>query len=247
MGRFPRATLLDPTEVMSDTDEFWGNIPANVSNPAHSRYIYTSKWLFDHRHDYDKVIITDIRDIAIYADPFDQIQYRNKTQPSVQTFTEIETYREQGDRWNQPWVRNCYGETFLESIMDEKITCCGLVAGTMDGLIRYSRAFLDQLRGKHDCDPAGADTAIHVWIIHRILTGVQIVDSEYSLIRHMPHPRQVTDQFDITTGGINNGNGQPYALIHQYDRSTLYEAYLKRHDIKSETIQFQNETQYSFE
>lgn len=101
MGRFPRATLLDPTEVMSDTDEFWGNIPANVSNPAHGRYINTSKWLFDHRHDYDRVIITDIRDMAIYADPFDQIQYRNKTQPSVQTFTEIETYREQGDRCNQ--------------------------------------------------------------------------------------------------------------------------------------------------
>ena len=243
MERFPRANLLDPKEVMNDTDEFWGNSPTNIRNPAHSRYIYTSKWLFDHRHVYDRVIMTDIRDVAIYADPFDQIQDGNKTKTQVQTFTEISTYRGQGNWANQPWVRNCYGESFLQSIMDEKITCCALVAGTMHGLMSYLRAFLDQLREKHMCDLVGADTAIHVWIIHKILTGVQIVDSDHSLIRHNPRPQHVKERFDISTGGIYNADGQLYALIHQYDRHpSLAEAYLKRHDITFETIQFQNKT-----
>ncbi len=223
-----------------------GITPSNISNAAHSRYIYTAKWLSDQQNDYERVIMSDVRDIALYGDPFEQVHFDNDTASVIQTYTEHQTYRQQGNTWNQPWVRSCYGGEFLESIMDEKITCCGLVSGTIKGLLDYLHAFLRQLKDKNGCHKQGMDTAIHVWIIHKILSGVQIVDSEHALIRHYTPPGQLEKQFDSTTGGMFNSDGRPYSLIHQFDRHpALVEPYLRRHDMKLETDEFRHNVSVS--
>lgn len=202
---------------MDPNDEFMGIAPANISNPAHNRYIYTAKWLTEHQKEYERVIMSDVRDIALYGDPFEQVPISSNSSSGVQAYTELLTYRQEAS-WNQPWVRSCYGDEFLESIMDEKITCCGLISGTIDGMLDYLHAFLEQLKGKFDCNSHGADTAIHVWIIHKVLPNVRIVDSEHSLIRHHPSPEQLKELFDPVTGGMYNSDGRPYAVIHQFDR-----------------------------
>ena len=199
-----------------------------ISNVAFRRYLFQAKWLSDHKEKYDKVIMSDIRDIALFGDPFEQIDL-NET--SVQSFTETKTYR-QDTIFNQPWVRKCYGSKFLESIMDEMITCCGTIAGTTGAMLEYLHAFLEEFKEKIGCHNTGTDTAIHVWIIHKIFPSAQIVDSEHALIRHHPTVEQVVEQFDAITGGLRNSDGQLFALIHQYDRHpSLVEAYHKRHNI----------------
>ena len=67
------------------TEEDWQNPDIEylgttlvISNVAFRRYLFQAKWLSDHKEKYDKVIMSDIRDIALFGDPFEQI-YLNKT------------------------------------------------------------------------------------------------------------------------------------------------------------------------
>jgi len=234
--RFPRAKLLSPDEVLGLKSEYIGIIPSHWENLAFRRYIYQAKYIHDHQNEYDKVILSDIRDVALYGDPFEQINATNFS--GVQAFTEIQRYREE-KVYNQRWIKQCYGNEFLESIMDEYITCCGTIAGRTEALVNYLHAFLLEFKLKGTCHIHGADTAIHVWIIHNILLDSQIVYSESALIRHCPSDEQLKEKFDKVTGGMYNDNGQLFAIIHQYDRHpTLSEPYNRRHDISQETEEF---------
>jgi FkbM family methyltransferase len=202
-----------------------------IKNPAHKRYLFIAKWLEDNASQYKRVIMTDTRDIALFANPFEQIK-----SVGVQVFTEIVTY-EYDHKWNQKWVRNCYGEAFLQSIIKEKVTCCGVIAGTMQDMLDYLHAFIKELRNKWNCDTVGADTAIHVWVTHA-LSNVNVVDSEYAIIRHAPKwgkdaekqlARDSNQKYDAQHHMLNK-NGVRYALIHQLDRfSTIWKSYKAKH------------------
>ena len=230
--RFPRVHLLDPNEVVKPGDNYRGINPSKIANPAFSRYIYIAKYIFDHKNDYDKVIVTDIRDTAIYGDPFPQINISDvEIGGVVQSYTEFWRYR--NDPVSNPtWIWNCYGKGFLQSLQDEWITCCGTFAGTTDAIVDYHHAFIEEFKKHQGCDKGGIDTAIHVWIIHKVLKNARTIDSNHSLIRHSPYKLSVTEQFDVGSGGLLNSDGKLYSLIHQYDRHrTLVEHYHKRHDI----------------
>ena len=91
--------------------------------------------------------MTDTRDIALYADPFAQIDLSAPGGGALQSFTEVVTYR--FEHWyNQGWVRNCYGQPFLDSILAELVTCCGTVAASAAGMAAYLHAFLAELAAK---------------------------------------------------------------------------------------------------
>ena len=238
--RFPRVILLDPDQVIDPDMEFMNiSISRSRLNPAHRRYAYQTKWLSDHSNQYDRVIMSDIRDIALYSDPFEQLV--NITDKGVQVYTEIYKYSEQPH--NQRWIRACYGEEYLTRIEDEMVTCCGVIAGTTRALLDYLYAFIKELRVKAGCHDVGTDTAVHVKILHDVLPDVQIVDSDHSLIRHNPSPNRedYEGEIDQTTGGIFNNDGRLYALVHQYDRCpSLIEPYHKRHDISNESEEFKH-------
>ena len=216
IARFPRLKLIHK--------------PAR-GNSAFERYKHISGWLQEHAHLYNRVIMTDTRDIALFDDPFPQIQ----NEP-IQAFTEVVTYKY--DHWyNQGWVRNCYGQEFLDSIMDELVTCCGVIAGTAQGMLDYLAAFEVQMQRKKGCDPVGTDTAIHVWIIHKELKGAKIVDSETAIIRHAPKWGPESDKQLLQSsakyderGRLLNNLGKPFALIHQLDRfPSLWGPYCAKH------------------
>ena len=201
-NRFPRVILLNPDKVILPGMGFRNISAASIQNPAHRRYVYQAKWLSDNSNRYDRVIMSDIRDIALYSDPFEQLLV-NATDPTigVQVYTEI--YKYKTEVHNQRWIRACYGESYLKKIENESVTCCGVIAGTTKALLDYLHAFLDEYKVKAGCHHVGADTAVHVKIIHDVLTNVQIVNSEHSLIRHNP-PSAI--EIDSISGGILNAD-----------------------------------------
>jgi len=211
--KFTKLELISPKDVLLLED-------TGFHNPAFERYVVINTWLRKYSHRFSKVIMTDARDIALFGDPFSQIEYDFE---GVQSFTEVVTY--EYDHWyNQVWVRDCYGQEFLDEIISEKVTCCGVIVGSIKGVLSYLDAFVLELRSKGVCHGAGTDTAIHVWIIHKILYDSIIVDSTRAVITHAPKwghnaSLQLTldSRFD-SLGRLLNEIGQPYALIHQADR-----------------------------
>tara|TARA_B100000683_G_C12494050_1_gene555582 strand:+ start:298 stop:1305 length:1008 start_codon:yes stop_codon:yes gene_type:complete len=217
--KFHRLRLVDPRSLDHVVDMSWGQ--GVLSKPAFFRYFVTHNWLLPRYDDYEYIIVSDTRDIAIFGDPFVQFYGMGN---HVLTFTERNKYIDD-PRWNQRWVRNCYGEPFLKGIMQEQITCCGLVGGTSHAMKTYLHHFLQELLKKQGCDEQGIDTAVHVWIVHKHPDIVKVIDAEAALIRHCP-ASIVKD----SRGRVLNKLGQPYALIHQADRvPDIWEPYYRQH------------------
>ena len=139
------------------------------------RDVITRNWLVAYRDRYAKVIVSDARDVLFQADPSKQFG----TSPDrIYSFTEYKTYR-QDTVFNPPWIRNCYGDAFLDSIMQEHMTC--------SGILQYLDAFVDEMKRVAGCDLVGMDTAVHVRLIHVPLRNLSvIVDSATALITHAP-------------------------------------------------------------
>lgn len=231
---FDRCILIHPDEILTQHDSYNGVALKDIENIAYTRFFVIAKWARLNQHVYTKLIVSDIRDIAIFSDPFVQI---NSLQPEVQVFTEVVTY--QYDRWyNQPWVRDCYGQAFLNEIISTKVTCVGVIAGTTAEINQYLAAWIEEYKKKGTCHAAGTDTAIHVWIVQKVLQNARIVDSETALIRHAPKwggdaEEQLRKDTTIHYDNANrmlNANGQAYAIIHQLDRfADLWNPYIHAH------------------
>ena len=204
-------------------------------NPAFMQYVAIQSWILSQTVPYQRVILTDTRDIALFDDPFKQVQRGSNT---IQTFTEVVTYKY--DHWyNQVWIRNCYGQAFLNSIMEQLVVCCGVVASSLNGVKEYLNAFISEYKSKKNCDPTGTDTAIHAWLTFQKL-NMTIVNSDTSLIRHSPKwggdaITQLMRDKDVKyddRGRLLNHRGVSYALIHQVDRfPSLWGPYCKRHKV----------------
>ena len=236
-ARFPRIILLHPDAVLPPAAAYRGIDLSKLTHAAFRRYAVTAKWLDSVLERYARIIMTDTRDIALYDDPFAQVDLSKAGGGAVQSFTEVVTYRH--DHWyNQGWVRNCYGQPFLDSIMEELVTCCGTVAASAQGLRAYLHAFMGELARVGVCDKVGTDTAVHVWIIHKLVKGARVVDSETSLIRHAPKwGGDASEQFNTDAslsydarGRLLNKLGKPFALIHQADRfDKLWLPYIQKY------------------
>lgn len=217
--KFHRLRLVDPASLGHVVNASRGE--GVLLKPAFLRYFITHNWLLPRYEHYEYIIVSDTRDIAIFGDPFLQFYGMGN---HVLTFTEVNKYIDD-PQWNQPWVRNCYGDSFLQGIMQEQITCCGLVGGTSHAMKTYLHYFLQELLQKQGCDERGIDTAVHVWLVHKHPDIVKVVDAEAALIRHCP-ASVVRD----SRGRVLNKLGQPYALIHQADRvPDIWEPYCRQH------------------
>ena len=125
------------------------------------RFFHIRRFLMAHRHEFDRVIVADTRDIALQADPFAQI-----TAPtSVYAFTESTRYDTMGPKgFNPTVVRECYGDAFLEKIRSDKVVCCGVVMGRAGAVVDYLDAFVAEF---HKVGPCGAtDTAVNVKVLY---------------------------------------------------------------------------------
>ena len=224
-AKFTRLRVVNIEYPGTFVEDRISHVSQEFTNPAFQRYLAIHAWLTVHSKEFRHVIMSDIRDVAFFGDPFRQL--KSDTTPGVQVFTELLRYKDDA-KWNQKWLRNCYGQSFVDEILQEYITCCGVIAGTSESLLEYLDLFVEELNHKKGCDKTGLDTAIHVWIIHRRLNNTKIIDSEMSLIRHAPN---LTGTRLNSRGEPVNLLGEPYALVHQADRlPSLWQRYCSQHD-----------------
>ncbi len=213
---YDRLSIVDP----SDVAVLEKRSSALEHHPAFNRYFVIHNWLRPRYLEYTRVIMADLRDTALFDDPFNQLITDGD---AIQTFTEIKTYQEE-EKHNQKWVRNCYGPDFINSILEEPMTCCGVIASSGKGVKEYLDAFTAEMLKKDGCDVVGLDTAVHVWITHKVLLKVSVVDSETALIRHSPawgdnmQTKRAQDYRFDRDGKLLNKDGKPFAMIHQADR-----------------------------
>jgi hypothetical protein len=190
------------------------------SNIATVRFFYALKYLQAHGDAYDRVLLTDVRDVIFQDDPF-----REDRGAELSVFLEApKMIFGQEPLFNDAWILNNYDHSLAQHLQGKRISCCGTVMGTTEGMTRYLELFAEELSNLRSM-AWGADTSIHNKIIYGPL--LDCVDIRENLIGGIATLGNVMDEdliFD-SEGWLLGDNALPIPVIHQYRPTHIASVY----------------------
>lgn len=211
---YPKAcdTLPAPRAARSRAAAWCGRLFHHI---ACARYFYYLAFLQAHAADYDRVMLTDVRDVWFQRDPFDW------TSPApLQFFLEHRAVTIGHHAGNALWVRQACGEAALERIAQERVSCSGITFGTTAGMLDYLAAMTDALTratpriAGHD----GYDQGVHN---HLVWSGAfpqaELLENGRGpvlTLHGVPEPELTADAH----GELVDDAGRVVPVLHQYDR-----------------------------
>jgi len=107
-------------------------------NLLSSRFLMYLEFLSRQHDRYDRVMLTDIRDVVFQSDPFAGLG-----DVSIIFAREPVLIRE--CPINTAWVRDAYGEAVYDNIKDYWASCAGTTVGTTSGILEYLAAMTDEM------------------------------------------------------------------------------------------------------
>ena len=184
-----------------------------VCTPMEARFLHYLRFL--DAGGYDRVVLTDVRDVLFQRDPCEDI-------PTDGLAVSIETrrYTVGSEPHNRMWVGEIFGPELLEQIGPNPVSCVGVTYGDIRAVSRYlelmSREIL-RLSAKAARN-GGADTAIHnVLLWTEQLGEVQLLDALASPVATLNGISE--DEVTLSSRRtLLNRDGTEPSIVHQYDR-----------------------------
>ena len=184
------------------------------SSPIMSlRFLYYDQFIRKNESLYEKVLITDVRDVVFQADPFECIQ-----EQEVQFFLESNTLGIPGDvnkTWLD-WIYKCSSTSFL---IGKKIACAGTTLGSAKLIPRYLEAMRKEIINAERFPYGGNDQGMHNMILWRERSEFKkttIENAQGAVFMAIGAPK---DLYKIDDKGfLLDGTGRVVPLLHTYDR-----------------------------
>jgi hypothetical protein len=191
------------------------SIAAWISLVHVARFLRFYTFLVEQGPRYANVLLTDTRDVFFQRDPFD-FAIGNE----VHCFLEDEAYTLGTCEFNSRWLLDTYGSSVAAELWNRRISCVGVTIGSYDAVLEYLRLLARELvRVRHQT--SGADTAAHNYLLHNgLIPNVRVVENGAGAVLTMAKMR------DVTVEQLVDPHGEPYNVLHQYDRHSRIAAHL---------------------
>ncbi|KAK9814827.1 hypothetical protein WJX72_012187 [[Myrmecia] bisecta] len=168
-----------------------------------------------------RVLITDVRDVVFQDSPFRTIAVDDGLHFSQETAA-VHIADDRESNW--AWLKNCYGATVADQLGGFFVINSGVTIGGS----RAMRAYLEVMRRqiiRHTCvNPPyyhGHDQALHNFVVHSsLLAGkalFQLESNELGLV-FLGNAAPTGSYAIAKDQTILNALGQPYSILHQYER-----------------------------
>lgn len=186
-------------------------------SPNVFRYYVYQKFLEARTDQYDQVLLADTRDVVFQDDPFSNGLEEGK---SLHVFLETGNVPIKDQKDNRDWMTNCYGESILEVLGSEPISCSGVTLGTYQGI----RELMDLMCAEFDNHTkkgigltGGEDQGVHNYLIHTgKLPQVRICGDEESEVVTVAYFKENTK---VVKRKVVDDSGRIIPVVHQYDRN----------------------------
>jgi hypothetical protein len=230
-------------EIAQNTDTvlveyFTGKMVPAFLNSYHAsslRWVLFDQYMVQNEDElakkYEKLMFSDVRDVAFQADPFKYLAANKSV-----------VFQEGGDgvpisqcSWNSGWIKGCFGESILTAVQDRNIVCSGVSIFSFWQGRDYVRMMSSILSGESDlsvnfprCERNGVDQGVHNVIVHLgLIKGLEIkterqfpvVNIQSSPSFNVPDASLAMLQLQFFDEIRNVVDTAPFAVIHQYDRS----------------------------
>lgn len=187
-----------------------------------SRFVQYLDFLKNREANYAKVMLTDVRDVYFQADPFNRI-------PDNQLWM----FQEHGpallgkEKRNRKWIEATFGKRVLEQIAHQPVICAGITLGGFQNVLGYLGTMEPEVlrRTPVYIPDQGIHNALAYTGAFNHLNPVIVKNAEGPVLTvgMMKDAEIVLDQ----RGLVVDSSGNPYPVIHQYDRHPRLVAALK--------------------
>lgn len=187
------------------------------------RYFLYLDYLQKEHHHFDRILMTDVRDVVFQRDPFDF-----PWQEGLNCTLEDRRITIGQCPHNSHWIRSHLGKEALAQIAHQPISCSGTTTGNHEAVIDYLHAMTPLLATFEPGERmAGYDQGVHNHLIHtNQLANVTVHDNTGPILT-LGYVRG--EPAMDPNGFVLNETGSPAHMVHQYDRKpTLFKALRKQ-------------------
>jgi hypothetical protein len=205
----------------------------SFSRSVHARrYAIYAKFLRARRHQYDQVMVSDVRDVVFQRHPFDGI-----TSSQCYFFLEGTTQKIGEDPTNSRWVSGCTTVAQFEAVSSRRICCSGITIGGIGAMLGY----LDRMASRISEIPFriyrkighGYDQGIHNLLVYLDpdIDGTVVENNRHIATMGLgPESLYMLDEKEV----VRIAGGHVPAICHQYDRFPKFrDAIETRYCVKS--------------
>ena len=187
-GDSPDGGLVDLLESF-DFEVIRSPIKIPGGSPFHAavqRYIDFENYLIEYQKEYDRVAISDFKDVMWFADGFQTVSQHElvltqECSPNDENDLKCMTYSEES---HFEWMKTCFGDILARKLRKENqaIVDNGFIIGGIEPMMKLMKRFTNEIRmKKRYFDLKGFDQAILNYLYYKgMLNDLPIVVNKYS-------------------------------------------------------------------
>jgi hypothetical protein len=177
------------------------------------RWSLYRRYLSEHRVEFDRVLMVDLRDVCYQRDPFEGV---GRDLLRIHAEEGDITVRQSG--WNSLAMRRAFGEKGVAPWGDLRVSCSGVLAGGIQAVLTYLEAFA-RLLPECAMPDHGTDQAMHTRLVHGDLAPlVQWQSNRQGDAVQLAGVPEWSSVSRDAAGRLLNDSGVPFAILHQFDR-----------------------------
>lgn len=183
--------------------------------PTETRFL--RYWRLLEGQPYDRVLLSDVRDVLFQQDPFAQLPERG-----LAVSMEVGDYTIGTQRWNARMTLQLYGAAMLERIGSQPVSCSGVTYGDGAAMREYLRLMVGEILAlsRRNARQGWFDQALHNVVLWQRWQGpvqkLETLGSAVATLGAVPEQQLRLDD----SGCVRNRDGTLPGVLHQYDRLT---------------------------
>ena len=177
------------------------------------RHLLYLQFLRKHQQDYDRVFMTDCRDVFFQADPFSW-----NPPPGVHLFLEEASNKIGASPHHYDWLKSQFGQAVFDALKAETISCAGTVFGDVNSTLKFLSAMVSQTMAAQSLREPAGDQGIHNYILYKQrFPEIILHDNWHGPVMTLGAMKPEAVQLNAR-GRVINADHEVVPVLHQYDR-----------------------------
>jgi len=198
----------------------------HLLSAAKQRYLLYHGYLRAMGHRYERVLLTDTRDVFFQADPF-------ASAPGEDLVFFEESHPISHGGLNSVWMICHLGRETLARLSSKMTICSGTVLGKPKAISFYLERFITLMRTADCLSSSTGDQAIHNAVVYEGLEdfpfSIRIAQNGTGPVYTLSRYLQASQIRQSNEGQVLDENGRVVPILHQYDRHpAISQALLKK-------------------
>jgi hypothetical protein len=203
------------------------------------RFIHIYNFLKEHEDEYRFVVSTDVRDVIFQFDPTKFLHDNINASYVKGIITSSESIKIKDEEWNRENIRKNFGDYFYNEVKDNDVCNVGILAGK-SSYIKELCFYLYQFslnRPDWVADQAAYNMLLgtKLWSEKTLMTRLEDAWTVNAHVTNKPDMLNIFGPYLLEKrpsmnedGLIVNSNGNPFVIVHQYDRVPEWMEYFSK-------------------